>query len=103
MKYPLVVFEKECDMLAFKDVKKAESYLELVDVKNNEYSAFDAEGRKLVFKIDKNKFHIEETALVQQEVLKGKLIEFIARAKKIERTKLTELPLEKLIQLGNNG
>ena len=103
MKYPLVVFEKDCDVMVYFDLKKAELDHEVIDVKNNEYAAFDAEGRVLNFKIEKNKVRIEETSSFQPEKMKEKLIDFIIRARKIERTMLSKLSLSELIRLGNNG
>ena len=89
--------------MVYFDLKKAESDHEAIDVKNNEYTAFDAEGRVLAFKIEKGKVRIAETSLFQSEKMKEKLVDFITRVRKIERTMLSKLSLPELIRLGNNG
>jgi hypothetical protein len=46
MKPPIIVYEPG-DASIFESVGSAEAYLEPIDVKNNEYVAYDSEGRLL--------------------------------------------------------
>lgn len=100
MKYPIVIFEQECDLAMFNTVRDAERYLEPIDVKNDEYIGFDSEGRLLAIKVEQNKVRIEETAFIQKEILMGKLVDFLARVKNMQKIDLLKMPLADLIQLG---
>jgi hypothetical protein len=55
MKPPIFVYEKG-PLYIFKSVNDAESYLEPIDVKNNEYVAYDSEGRLLC--LSATSFHV---------------------------------------------
>lgn len=48
MKPPIIVIDKRGhDLSIYSTVEEAENHLEAIDVKENEYTAFDAEGRSL--------------------------------------------------------
>lgn len=100
MKLPIIIFEQKCDLMIFNTLKEAESYLEPIDVKNQEYAAFDSEGMSLDIKVEKNKTQIEPTPFFKKETLIDKLTEYLARVKKIKKDELLKLPLADLIILG---
>ena len=54
MKLPVIVCEAPGDDLSIHDsIEEAEISLEAIDVRNNEYVAFDAQGNVLIFEIEK--------------------------------------------------
>ena len=58
MKPPIIVYEPG-DASIFQSVRSAESYLEPIDVKKNEYVAYDSEGRLLSLSATNFKVSIE--------------------------------------------
>lgn len=50
MKLPIIISEHG-DVSVFNTIEAAEQYLEAIDVKNNEYIAYDANGKLLNLKI----------------------------------------------------
>ena len=54
MKLPLIVCDTPGDDLSIHDsIEEAEIFLEAIDVRNNEYVAFDAQGNVLILEIEK--------------------------------------------------
>jgi hypothetical protein len=48
---PIIITCQDNNVLLFNSSSDAESYIEAIDVKNDEYLAYDADGRSLGFKI----------------------------------------------------
>ena len=82
MKLPLII-DEHGDVNIYNSIKSAELYLEAIDVKNNEYIAYDANGLLLNLKvIAQNEtlvesVKIEEGELSKPEHLKNVLINFL--------------------------
>ena len=75
MKPPIIVNEHG-DVEVFTSVEDAEVYLEPIDVRNEEYTAFDSEGRKLSLRVIKSKrrglfglipYHVETVKIECEE------------------------------------
>jgi hypothetical protein len=47
-----IVLDNNGDLLFFRDVEQAETYVEPIDVRNGEYTGFDAEGRRLSLSVE---------------------------------------------------
>ena len=77
MKFPIIIYEHG-DILLFTEVNRACDYLEPVDVKNNEYVAYDADGNLLELKVALVKrknivgITVEQEAVVIEEGCAGK-------------------------------
>lgn len=54
MMKPPIIADNNGDVLVFRSLKDAEIYIEPVDVQNNEYTAYDSEGRLLRLKTIKH-------------------------------------------------
>ena len=48
---PPIIVNEHGDIHVFPSVEEAETYLEPVDVRNNEYVAYDSEGRRLILSV----------------------------------------------------
>lgn len=77
MKLPIIVVESG-DILFFRSLSIAERYLEPVDVRNNEYVAYDSEGRllRLVLSEHTVKIELEEEEPTNADKLKEALLAF---------------------------
>jgi len=53
MQTPLIVQEGPSNLYLFKTRRSAETSLEAIDVRNNEYVAYDATGKKLRLSVEK--------------------------------------------------
>jgi hypothetical protein len=80
MKSPIVV-DEHGSVLFFKSVKDAEKYLEPIDVRNNEYIAYDSEGRLLQLIATTPQITIKDGELrpLHAEALHQLLIQFFLR------------------------
>jgi len=86
MKAPIIVDERG-NLMIFESVKDAEVSLEAVDVRNNEYIAFDSEGRLLrLIPISTHEVSIEhaEAEPSHAQELQAKLVSFLARVEEPE-------------------
>lgn len=107
MKTPLII-SNFGDVLIFDSVSQAESYLEPIDVLNNEYTGYDSLGRLLRISIQsKNRVYIEleEQQPTRMEdlsrVLKEYLIKVGVPTAWIETAQLSEL-VEKGLEYKTN-
>ncbi len=108
MRLPIVL---DCtgDLYVANSVEEAESAMEPIDVTNNEYSAYDREGRLLqpevVVRGSRERSHLTEAETVPShaEELKAKIIRYLARVGELDGVKidvrhLEYEPLDRLIQ-----
>jgi hypothetical protein len=65
MKTPIFVYQPN-DLCVFESVKAAERYVEPIDVKNNEYIFYDAEGAVLRAMVVKDFLGIERTEICEE-------------------------------------
>ena len=67
--FPIVVNEHG-DLMIFKTKQEAEQYLEVIDVKNDEYTALDREGKLLIFSVDgeQNKINVDIAYPITQDI-----------------------------------
>ena len=83
MKAPIVVNEHG-DVSVFETVEHAARSLEAIDVANNEYVAYDSEGRLLVLEAAESNQKVviraAETAAAHADELRRVLVEFFSRA-----------------------
>ncbi len=86
MKEPIIineskVIEKSGDITFYKTVTEAENALEPVDVKNEEYFAFDSQGHLLQLNIVEDKIVLEDrTPTVQcQRTLEAVMTDYLLR------------------------
>ena len=63
---PRIVVSNRGDVLLFDSEQAAESYLEPADVRNEEYMAYDTEGRLLSLRVEGNKVQIVAADLMPQ-------------------------------------
>ncbi len=77
MQTPIIV-DQNGDVMFFGSVEEAEAYIEPIDVKNNEYVAFDSEGRLLRLIATIPRVTIEQAELnpAHAEMLRQTLIQF---------------------------
>lgn len=98
---PPIIVDGEGDVLLFDSVKKAEQYLEPIDVRNNRYVVYDAEGRILRGEIVRQFLAVRVKLVPVSEAgaataaLRHVLIEFLRRTGGSSR-KLEELSLQEL-------
>ena len=110
MKEPIIV-SNIGDVLLFTSVSAAKGYIELIDVKNNEYTGYDCEGRLLNFQIvfkerDRNlKDRIESFEIVAAEdhpnhsdELVKIIVHFLERVGETKE-KLSSLSLSELVEM----
>jgi|CXWL01.1.fsa_nt_gi hypothetical protein len=57
MKPPIIISENG-SLIFFRSLAEAERYLEPIDVRNQEYVAYDSEGRRLDLRVEKEVFAI---------------------------------------------
>jgi len=112
MKLPIIINEHG-DISFYRSLKKASSAVEAVDVKNNEYIAYDGEGKLLEFELQTKenpgvlgigKITTEIVMIKEhpdkndsQEELEQSLISFFRRASNIHEKEFTSTSLEQLI------
>jgi hypothetical protein len=101
MKVPIIVVESG-DILFFRSLSIAERYLEPIDVRNNEYIAYDSEGRSLRLIPCEHRVKIElaEEKSTDADKLKEALLAYFTRVgfapDLLLRASLEELILEGL-------
>lgn len=107
IKLPILVNESSGidapgDLEFFERVADAESHLEAIDVENDEYIGFDAEGRQLRFDIVSGHVHISaaEAAPKHRETLRKLLISSFQREGETDDARFGNASLEKLIERG---
>lgn len=92
---PIIIIENG-DISIFKSLDKVYSYLEIIDIENNEYLAFDSKGLSLDFQIigeNKKYFNFLESEY-NIEKLSFEIIQFLNRLqinKEFENLTLSEL------------
>ena len=78
---PPIIAENRGDLLIFGSLEKAESYLEAIDVRNDEYVVYDSEGRLLRAAADSDfgpvRIAEAENAPTHQEQLRRALISYL--------------------------
>jgi hypothetical protein len=106
MKPPIIV--NECqqmdaagDVTLYASVANAELNLEPIDVENDEYFAFDAEGRLLALRTDGQKVTISaaEPEPTHQEILRSLLSDLFVRAGLID-DRSSPIELAELVRMG---
>ncbi len=69
--FPVYVLAKDCgDVMEFESLQRMQSYLEAIDVENDEYKAWDAKGRFLKLVIGESRsrwLHLELTGDIEGE------------------------------------
>jgi hypothetical protein len=102
MKVPIIA-DDFGDLLIFDSLKKAESYLEAIDVKQRDYPVYDSEGRRLSARVVKDGKKPERVAIVEpdkeprhESELRALLIAFLDKVLQ-PRENLESLPLQELI------
>jgi hypothetical protein len=100
MKLPIIVVESG-DILFFTSLIIAERYLEPIDVRNNEYTAYDSEGRLLCLIPCENTVKIElaEEKPTHADKLKEALLDFFTEVG-FATDLLSQASLEELIREG---
>lgn len=95
IKEPIIIIENG-DISVFDSLDKLYNYLEIIDVENNEYSAYDAKGLNLVFQIiteNKRYFNLLESK-DNTEKLSLEIVQFLKRIniyKNFKKFNLSEL------------
>lgn len=97
MKPPIVVYEPG-DASIFQSVGSAEAYLEPIDVKNNEYVAYDSEGRLLRLSATNFRVTIESAEVEATHILELRriLCDFLAH-KGVHQEWLQRASLQELV------
>ena len=67
MKNTIIVLGKYEDVTIFESREKAEEYLEPIDIRNGEYTIYDASGKRLQASIEKDLKGIERVTLLIAE------------------------------------
>jgi len=103
MKAPIIA-DNRGDLHVFESVDQAERYIEPIDVKNNEWTIYDSEGRSVEAVITRRWGFPERVVLTARDQiprhsneLRSRLITFLTRIGKVHDG-LAELPLERLIE-----
>lgn len=97
MKTPIIV-DEHGSLIIFRTIYYAENYLEPIDVKNNEYIAYDSEGRLLKLLPTEPLITIldDESVPTHQEILKTKLMGFLVKTGLLQDN-VIECSLEELV------
>jgi hypothetical protein len=98
---PIIIYNFG-DVLIFETVEKAERYIEPIDIDNNEYIAYDSEGRLLRLIVrSRNRVHIEATEAEPNHAdeVRKILIDFLAYVGLL-RDRLLNATLQDLIVEG---
>jgi hypothetical protein len=100
MKLPIVVVEPG-DILFFRSLSIAERYLEPIDIRNNEYVAYDSEGRLLLLVLCEHtvKIELEEEEPTHADKLKEAVLAFFTEVG-FATDLLSQASLEELILEG---
>jgi hypothetical protein len=110
-----IVLDNNGDLLFFRDVEQAETYVEPIDVRNGEYTGFDAEGRTLSLSVESRQeggvlgrlggrservaIASDVTTAKHRDQLERDVRDFLRRAG-VEQQWLDTAPLEALIGKG---
>ena len=116
MKLPIIVCDNHpgAGLDIYDSIEKVEIDLEAIDVKNNEYTAFDAQGNILILEIEKVRrpsffglFHDDiemvriresEPTVNKEDILRQKLIDYILCFKK-DSDQLANMDTSQLIEM----
>jgi hypothetical protein len=99
---PPIIVNENGDITAFESVTAAESYLEAVDVLNNEYEAFDSTGRRMTLRADRATgevfISLDRHARARPELLKQVLAEYLRRANLTDAHRAADASLVEAIE-----
>jgi hypothetical protein len=101
MEVPIVVLESG-DVLFFRSLSRAEQYLEPIDVRNDEYIAYDSEGRLLRLIPHDHTVRVElaEEESTHANELKDALVNFFAEIDYATEDWLSKASLRELVLRG---
>lgn len=85
---PPIIVNQQGDVMIFEDIKEAESYIEVVDVENEEYVVFDSEGLVLTPRVLEDGIHVR---LLNSSLLDPQPVELAG----VLRRMLSQLGVEK--------
>ena len=97
----IVILLENGDLLIFDSREDAEDYLEAIDVRNNEYTAYDSKGTVLDLSVDDKTERViirhPSTKAKSPSALKKSLLKYIGIFDK--SANINDLPLRKLVEL----
>jgi len=64
---PPIILNENGDLSFFDSIRAAEEYIEPIDVRNNEYVAFDRTGRRLELRVVTRRGWLEQVEILERE------------------------------------